>query len=142
MLSLVVHTQRYTLRSFVPYNQKTLNSILFPRVVLHQVSASLPKTSYFKMVDVWLIFCIGITFLTIIFHVVVDYVVHRHADPGGSRLWAVPIGKGMLNSKNKGTVPGLTELEVQGQRVVLATKVAVPTVFFAFNICYWGYILG
>ncbi|KAK8752214.1 hypothetical protein OTU49_012524, partial [Cherax quadricarinatus] len=29
-----------------------------------QVSASLPKTSYFKMVDVWLLFCIAITFLT------------------------------------------------------------------------------
>ncbi|XP_042227423.1 uncharacterized protein LOC121869925 [Homarus americanus] len=42
-----------------------------------QVSASLPKTSYFKMVDVWLIFCIGLTFLTIIFHVLVDYMVNQ-----------------------------------------------------------------
>lgn len=106
------------------------------------MSASLPKTSYFKMVDVWLIFCIGITFLTIIFHVVVDYVVHRQTDHGGNRLWGVPMAKGKLGSSAMGGMHGLVGSEVPGQRMVLATKVAVPLVFFAFNICYWGYILG
>ncbi|MPC26187.1 Glutamate-gated chloride channel [Portunus trituberculatus] len=72
-----------------------------------QVSASLPKTSYFKMVDVWLIFCIGITFLTIIFHVVVDLVVHRQADPGGNRMWVIPISKGKLGSGTMDAKPGL-----------------------------------
>ncbi|KAK4307059.1 hypothetical protein Pmani_021151 [Petrolisthes manimaculis] len=43
-----------------------------------QVSASLPKTSYFKMVDLWFIFCIGITFLTIVLHVVVDAAINNH----------------------------------------------------------------
>ncbi|KAF2345820.1 Neurotransmitter-gated ion-channel transmembrane domain, partial [Trinorchestia longiramus] len=36
------------------------------------VSSSLPKTSYFKMVDVWLLFCIGMIFIIIIFHAIID----------------------------------------------------------------------
>lgn len=116
--------------------------ILSPNLVSSQVSASLPKTSYFKMVDVWLIFCIGITFLTIIFHVVVDLMVHRQADPGGSRMWVVPISKAKLASGTMDVKTGLSEWEVLNQRVVLGTKVTVPAVFFVFNIFYWGYILG
>lgn len=32
----------------------------------------MPKTSYFKRVDVWLLFCIFTTFLIIVFHIVID----------------------------------------------------------------------
>ncbi|ROT75706.1 putative basement membrane-specific heparan sulfate proteoglycan core protein, partial [Penaeus vannamei] len=37
-----------------------------------RASSSLPTTSYFKMVDIWLLFCVGITFLVIIFHILID----------------------------------------------------------------------
>ena len=39
-----------------------------------QVAASLPKTSYFKRIDIWLLFCIFSTFLTIIFHILIDRI--------------------------------------------------------------------
>ena len=57
-------------------------------------------------------------------------------------MWVVPISKAKLASGTMDVKTGQSEWEVLNQRVVLGTKVAVPAVFFAFNICYWGYILG
>ncbi|XP_071530487.1 uncharacterized protein [Panulirus ornatus] len=113
-----------------------------------QVSGSLPKTSYFKMVDVWLIFCISITFLTIIFHVVVDNILYRtegatlaHNGLGmhQTKVWVRPVNKGKPDKIGVGkwARPGWLE-----NRVVVVTKVLVAAVFFLFNICYWGYILA
>ncbi|KAF2356090.1 Neurotransmitter-gated ion-channel ligand-binding domain [Trinorchestia longiramus] len=49
-----------------------LTSLLVVATLFTQASSSLPKTSYFKMVDIWLLFCIGVIFLIIIFHALVD----------------------------------------------------------------------
>lgn len=97
-----------------------------------QVSSSLPKTSYFKMVDVWFLFCIGLTFLVISFHAVVDYVINTEEEktpvlrPG----WVGP-------NVSKGTVKD--QLKVN-QRVMTSTKVLVLVSFAVFNLGYWGYI--
>lgn len=42
-----------------------------------QVATSLPKTSYFKLVDVWLVFCIFSTFFIIVFHILIDFLHNR-----------------------------------------------------------------
>lgn len=42
-----------------------------------QVATSLPKTSYFKLVDVWLLFCIFATFFIIVFHILIDFLQNR-----------------------------------------------------------------
>lgn len=55
-----------------------LTSLLVLATLFTQVSASLPKTSYFKMVDIWLLFCILLIFLIIIFHTIIDL----HVDYG------------------------------------------------------------
>lgn len=41
------------------------------------MAASLPKTSYFKLVDIWLLFCIFSTFLIIVFHILIDVLLHE-----------------------------------------------------------------
>ncbi|XP_069189192.1 uncharacterized protein [Procambarus clarkii] len=99
-----------------------------------QVSESLPKTSYFKMVDIWLIFCIGITFLVIIYHALVDSLLNPGSTPV-SHVWQVtPI----LSKTFK------TKMNSDGRimKMVLFTKITVPLVFFIFNIGYWGYIFA
>nr|XP_045624218.1 uncharacterized protein LOC123774134 [Procambarus clarkii] len=50
----------------------TLTALLVLATLFAQASNSLPNTSYFKMVDIWLLFCVGITFLVIIFHILID----------------------------------------------------------------------
>lgn len=57
-------------------------TLLVPPTILHtiiiylslQASASLPKTSYFKMVDVWLLSSIFFIFIIIVLHTVIDRV--------------------------------------------------------------------
>ncbi|KAK3856766.1 hypothetical protein Pcinc_036931 [Petrolisthes cinctipes] len=134
-----------------------------------QVSASLPKTSYFKMVDIWLIFCIGITFLVILFHALIDRIAHpppphnnnnnmpqqHHHHPlnpktaptptppttTGTRavVWQVQPYMGSKLDKKKNP---LMETEGRTHRVVHVTKMTVPVVFLLFNIGYWGYIFS
>ncbi|KAK4314330.1 hypothetical protein Pmani_014362 [Petrolisthes manimaculis] len=124
-----------------------------------QVSSSLPKTAYFKMVDVWLIFCIGITFLTIIFHLVVDIVVNKSQGDHPGVFRCTPLAnqvnvqeanatkttdtKNNNNTRRKSTCNLLAKYSNNSvdKNVVLFTKLAVPTVFFFFNVIYWPYIL-
>lgn len=105
--------------------------------VLPQVSASLPKTSYFKMVDLWLIFCIGITFLTIIFHVLVDASLHSVAPAGGT----LQVGF-QSYEEYKSKRADLLTTGKSGDRMVRASKVVVAAVFAIFNIMYWIYIFA
>lgn len=44
-----------------------------------QVAASLPKSSNFKLVDVWLVYCIFSTFIIIVFHVIIDLLQFAEA---------------------------------------------------------------
>ncbi|XP_047477381.1 gamma-aminobutyric acid receptor subunit pi-like [Penaeus chinensis] len=54
-----------------------LTTLLVMATLFTQVSSSLPKTSYFKLVDVWLLFCIFSTFLIIVFHIIIDLSLHN-----------------------------------------------------------------
>ncbi|XP_064089932.1 uncharacterized protein LOC135203933 [Macrobrachium nipponense] len=97
-----------------------------------QVSESLPKTSYFKMVDVWLLFCIGITFLVIIFHAVIDSILYQSASlPTTGNTW-------LANGKS---VPEDIPYTDIGKRLVLLAKVVTMIVFVIFNMAYWIYIV-
>ncbi|KAK4314634.1 hypothetical protein Pmani_014085 [Petrolisthes manimaculis] len=50
----------------------SLTVLLVLAALFTQTSTSLPKTSYFKMVDVWLLFSISLIFFVIVFHVIID----------------------------------------------------------------------
>ncbi|KAF2364671.1 Neurotransmitter-gated ion-channel transmembrane domain [Trinorchestia longiramus] len=54
-----------------------LTSLLVVATLFTQASSSLPKTSYFKMVDIWLLFCIGVIFLIIICHALIDAILSQ-----------------------------------------------------------------
>ncbi|KAG7160999.1 Glutamate-gated chloride channel subunit beta-like 1 [Homarus americanus] len=110
---------------------------LFFRIAIFDVSASLPKTSYFKMVDIWLIFCIGITFLVIIYHALVDNFAHP--DPSTS-LVKTQVFQVVPMTGSAGQTKAIAGERTR--RMVLFTKITVPLVFFIFNICYWGYIFA
>ncbi|XP_064083820.1 glutamate-gated chloride channel subunit beta-like [Macrobrachium nipponense] len=55
----------------------TLTALLVLATLFAQASSSLPMTSYFKMVDIWLLFCVVMTFLIIIFHLLIDNFLSR-----------------------------------------------------------------
>ncbi|XP_066973211.1 uncharacterized protein [Macrobrachium rosenbergii] len=101
-----------------------------------QVSETLPKTSYFKMVDVWLLFCIGITFLVIIFHAVIDSILYQGANQGAS----LPTTGNSWLANGKSTSEDVTYTNI-GKRMVLLAKVVTMIVFVIFNMAYWVYIV-
>ncbi|XP_068250250.1 uncharacterized protein [Palaemon carinicauda] len=106
-----------------------------------QVSSTLPKTSYFKMVDVWLLFCIGITFLVIIFHAVVDSLIN---DPTGSKDEISPFSRIIKIKPQSGDSHTAFEEDPKnrGHQMVLITKIVTFVLFLLFNLIYWSYILS
>lgn len=42
--------------------------------LLVSTSASLPKTSYMKMIDLWMIFCFLVPFLVVILHTIIEFL--------------------------------------------------------------------
>lgn len=54
----------------------SLTALLVLSTLFSQVSDSLPKTSYFKLIDVWFFISILFAFLTIMTHTIVEYNHH------------------------------------------------------------------
>ncbi|XP_068236921.1 uncharacterized protein [Palaemon carinicauda] len=135
-ITLFVRTDMFDVRMMGGLTVQLVIATLFS-----QVSESLPKTSYFKMVDVWLLFCIGITFLIIIFHTIIDNVIYdghsleRDASAISRIAW-----KPILTKGNGGFSPKTSQS--RGERVVRYSKIIVLISFIVFNVSYWGYILS
>ncbi|XP_045624930.1 uncharacterized protein [Procambarus clarkii] len=77
--SLLLLVISYLTLYFTPTNFQvrvlaSLTSLLVMATLYTQASASLPKTSYFKMVDVWLLSSIFFIFIIIVLHTVIDRV--------------------------------------------------------------------
>ena len=54
-------------------------------------SSSLPKTSYFKMIDIWMVFGLLLPFLEVVLHTVTEYSRREETLDGGEeelRSWA------------------------------------------------------
>ncbi|XP_047478007.1 glycine receptor subunit beta-like [Penaeus chinensis] len=65
-------------RVFKISSKLPMNNLLnHPISPLRNSPLPLPKTSYFKMVDIWLLFCIILTFVIIIWHTVLD-ILHNN----------------------------------------------------------------
>lgn len=112
-----------------------------------QVSTSLPKTSYFKMVDVWLLFCIVMIFLIIIFHAIIDYYLEFNPIfPGMSQPQSD--SEGGRNSVSKvRPINGIRSPEPypvssKSHFLELASRISIFGLFVLFNMLYWGIILG
>ncbi|XP_076046337.1 uncharacterized protein LOC143028315 [Oratosquilla oratoria] len=113
-----------------------LTSLLVMATLFTQVSTSLPKTSYFKMVDIWLLFCIAIIFIIIVFHAIIDIKVNEEAF-----FPSVPVKVNPMTNPDPLFGAVLPE-KSQTQKLVLFARSFMLTVFVVFNVIYWGYILS
>ncbi|KAK4315441.1 hypothetical protein Pmani_013358 [Petrolisthes manimaculis] len=93
-LSLIFRQENFEARVM-----SSLTVLLVLAALFTQTSTSLPKTSYFKMVDVWLLFSISLIFFVILFHVLIDLARDGKLSTSSS-------------SSNKGS-GGITEKEHQ-----------------------------
>ena len=87
---------------------------------------SLPKTSYLKMMDIWLIVMLSIPFAEVILHTAMDYLRFKLKN-----IQAVNNDKA-LSPKEKRYQRGIKLLET-------FTSIGLPIIFVAFSIFYFIY---
>ena len=97
------------------------------------ISDSLPKTSYVKAIDLWLIMNLLIPFLMIILESILN-ILHKEQEDGSARRIQVR----PTNDKNKGK-----DVQSVNGRVVrllqLFTRFGLPAFYILFCICFFVY---
>lgn len=126
-----------------------LTALLVLATLFTQVSASLPKTSYFKMVDIWLLFCIILIFFIIIFHTIIDLQVDydepssqswvkRTSGQSGSSIVKVMPASGSIPVLPKPLLEKLSKVKFSLKFYILLSRYTIFTMFLVFNVAYWG----
>ncbi|KAG7170875.1 Glutamate-gated chloride channel-like 3 [Homarus americanus] len=131
--------------SFTAYTTFYFNPTIFqPRIVValtallvlsslfSQTSNSLPKTSYFKLVDVWLFFSVVIIFVMIVLQTLVEFcsldtVFHFR------RKNVVIQMKPTTGNQNTGEPRMSLSLAI-----FLSGRILIPVIVLLFNFIYWG----
>ncbi|XP_068223058.1 uncharacterized protein [Palaemon carinicauda] len=113
----------------------SLTSLLVLATLFAQASASLPKTSYFKVVDVWILFCVITTFLVIVFHILID-----NQETSQTRVKS-------FNSSHEEETTSLKKylswaLDFQIKNLERKAKLIILTLIITFIILYVVYILA
>ncbi|KAG7169454.1 Gamma-aminobutyric acid receptor subunit beta-1-like 2 [Homarus americanus] len=134
-LTLFFRTSIFDVRVMV-----ALTALLVLATLFAQASSSLPKTSYFKMVDIWLLFCVGITFLVIIFHILIDNRLFSQA----KKTQVKPFGKSdsFVDDESVGLRGRFRwSPNISVEQMVLLAKASVFLLIICFIIGYLVYIV-
>lgn len=120
-----------------------LTALLVLATLFTQVSQSLPKTSYFKVVDIWLLFCIIVIFLIILFHSIIDAYVDYHPE----HMAVTPASWTSAGENEKAKSRKLRNLikncthgsdYTKLQLWIFVSRILTAVLFSLFNIAYWG----
>ncbi|XP_063845198.1 uncharacterized protein LOC135091470 isoform X1 [Scylla paramamosain] len=156
-LSLVFRRDNFDTRVM-----SSLTVLLVLASLFTQTSTSLPKTSYFKMVDVWLLFCISLIFFVIVFHVTIDMAATGQLTGDSSKFptttQVFPFGgkekmsfpppapkpRQMMLSKSLSTGGNSPEEKKRllSDKLFRQALIFIPGYFILFNIIYWIYIFA
>ncbi|CAL4187693.1 unnamed protein product, partial [Meganyctiphanes norvegica] len=144
----------------------SLTILLVMCTLFSQVSSMLPKSSYVKLVDVWLLSCIIIVLLTIIFHTIIDrlqeeenkslrnklenmlrtaFKTVKQGKNGDKKI--IPLQETMAESSrvtcNSAIKTPLTETKQTPlyHYVVLTSRATLLFTIIIFNIVYWSIAL-
>ncbi|KAK3883306.1 hypothetical protein Pcinc_012343 [Petrolisthes cinctipes] len=148
----------------------SLTVLLVLAALFTQTSTSLPKTSYFKMVDVWLLFCISLIFFVIVFHVIIDMategklskqnprstsrstppttkVMPIDAEQDEERDTSVPSKTLRVSVIPSWVIPPATSdpadaNKILSDRLFKQALIFIPCYFGIFNFIYWLYIFA
>ncbi|XP_064099440.1 uncharacterized protein LOC135210479 [Macrobrachium nipponense] len=125
-MSLFVRTDMFDTRMMAALTVQLVIATLFS-----QVSQSLPKTSYFKMVDVWFLFCIAITFIVILFHGIIDSILY----PSSGKISSIiQVGAAAWLGQGSASKPNSASQKNEGDFMVRISKIVVLALFVLFNI--------
>ncbi|XP_071538214.1 gamma-aminobutyric acid receptor subunit beta-3-like [Panulirus ornatus] len=100
-----------------------LTGLLVEATFFSQVSASIPRTAYLKLVDIWFVFCIVSLFLVVVTVTVVQWLQER-----GTAV--------MMRVGNKVSMPKVTKRRLSAFGVNRATRIIFPLLATAFLSVY------
>ncbi|XP_069949577.1 uncharacterized protein [Cherax quadricarinatus] len=119
-----------------------LTALLVLASLFTQTSNSLPKTSYFKLVDVWLFFSIVIIFFVVMLQTLVDFAADKNWFSCLSNKKSTKIqvlDKTGRRTKEAFMGPSFPRVAGQYDMAVLNfSRIIIPILFFIFNIIYWA----
>lgn len=127
----------------------SLTSLLVLSSLLTQTSETLPKTSYFKMVDIWLFFCIVIIFMVILIHTASicvqddDEICTQDDQSDRNDRANNPFGGQERDGNGFKKVHAMCKRRVRVTPTFILTfgKLSIPFVVGVFNIIYWSLAL-
>ncbi|XP_069980101.1 uncharacterized protein [Penaeus vannamei] len=144
----------------------SLTALLVMATLFTQASSHLPKTSYFKMVDVWLLTCIFVIFIVIVFHVMIDRAFERaekarSAPPPvallekqATRVHPSGVSSSLAPSKDpRSTMEFVSTSRSSSiqlrpregtplyKNLVLGARVVIFAALVVFNFVYWSLVL-
>ncbi|XP_063869703.1 uncharacterized protein LOC135105499 [Scylla paramamosain] len=138
-LTLFFRTAIFDVRVMV-----ALTALLVLATLFAQASSSLPQTSYFKMVDIWLLFCVGITFLVIIFHILIDNRLFSHDNQTKVQAFNEPFRMKLGAMKPAAPKQGRRRwapLSISVEQLELLAKASTLLLIIAFIVGYLVYIM-
>ncbi|XP_063886617.1 uncharacterized protein LOC135114675 isoform X1 [Scylla paramamosain] len=137
----------------------TLTSLLVMATIFTQSSSSLPTTSYIKMLDLWLLTCILLVFLIVIFHTFIEHYRLLKKGESEGKAWATRVVVGCLSppldlshaekcsqdpqqkAPSTRTSSTTTTASTTMDSLVWAAKITLPVVFLIFLIAYLIFII-
>ena len=119
-----------------------LTSLLVLVTLFISVSNSLPRTSYVKLIDVWLIFNLLVPFIDVLLHTIID-IIRNDYDPtidastfvARSSVKISPEGVKFMAEKDKKRLKLL-------KGFVLVGRAGLPVIYVLFSILYFGIGFG
>ncbi|XP_076030725.1 glycine receptor subunit alpha-2-like [Oratosquilla oratoria] len=112
----------------------SLTTLLVLTSLYTQTAASLPKTSYLKAIDMWLLYFIIVLVCVIITHIFTDFM----EDMRSEAITVNPIGRPLKTVESCHWCPNYPIAKV----ALGAMRIVVPISFAIFNIFYWSFIKG
>ncbi|CAL4071076.1 unnamed protein product [Meganyctiphanes norvegica] len=104
----------------------TITALLVTATIFSQAASSLPKTSYVKMLDVWLLFCIMLMVTIVFLHTIIDFLHNKRNNRIGQRV-NVKSQIDLLNPLGRNACDWM----------VLGSRIGIPifTLFFLIIYC-------
>ncbi|XP_069977730.1 uncharacterized protein [Penaeus vannamei] len=147
LLTLYIPT---TLLILIAYSTFYFNPVIFqPRIIVAitallvlsslftQTSNALPKTSYFKMVDVWLFFSILIIFIVVFIQTLVEFSSLETVFALKRRNKIIQVSKCGQTQGTKTASEPAPPLTLS-LKILLIGRFLIPLIVVIFNISYWA----
>ncbi len=136
--------------NFTPIITVNLTSLLVLTTFFISISNALPKTSYVKLIEVWLVFCLLVPFVEVLLHTTID-VLRNTVSAGSVKAAEEPkVAPAKKGEKVAASVAGAWQSKTKKEKktrrllrwVILFGQFGYPLIFLVFCFIFFSYGLS